>query len=146
MSIPSDITAIMLDTSAAIDLLDEFDDAPPARVARRQERIPAAVRYAQEWVLPVPVVGELKFGALNSMRREANTAKVEAFMARCRIADSTAATAQAYADIRHVLYEQGLLIPENDLWIAASSLESRLPLATSDPHFDRVGGLDVHRT
>ena len=133
---------VVLDTSAAIDILDEDGD----RGARRVERVPEDVRSAAEWVLPVPVVGELKFGALNSERHEANLSKVNRFLARCRIVDSTATTAAVYATVRLALHRQGQLIPENDLWIAASSLEADLPLATSDPHFDSVPGLAIRRT
>ncbi len=37
--------------------------------------------------LPVPVVGELRFGALNSRRAHKNCECVEALVARCRVLD-----------------------------------------------------------
>jgi len=44
--------------------------------------------------LPVPVIGELRFGALNSARAAGNLAAIESFIARCRVlvADRQTAT------------------------------------------------------
>ena len=73
----------------------------------------------EQFLLPVPVVGELQYGALNSKRHAENLAEVERLVARCRVLDVTAATAAVYARLRLVLKEKGKPTPENDLWIAA---------------------------
>lgn len=96
----------------------------------------------QDIVLPVPVVGELRYGALNSRRSAENLAEVERLVSRCRVLDITAATADVYARLRLGLKEKGKPIPENDLWIAALCVEHEVPLVTLDGHFDVIKGLE----
>jgi tRNA(fMet)-specific endonuclease VapC len=55
------------------------------------------------------------------------------------------ATAEIYANLAAELERKGTPIPENDIWIAAVSLELDMPLATRDAHFERVAGLAVLR-
>ena len=97
---------------------------------------------AEGFLLPVPVIGELRYGALNSRRSAENLAEVERLVGRCRVLDMTAATAAVYARLRLGLKEKGKPIPENDLWIAALCLEHHVPLVTLDGHFDAVDGLE----
>ena len=99
----------------------------------------------QEFLLPVPVIGELRYGALNSRRSTENLAEVERLVARCRVLDITAATADVYARLRLGLKEKGKPIPENDLWIAAVCVENQVPLVTLDAHFDAVEELERRR-
>jgi tRNA(fMet)-specific endonuclease VapC len=94
-----------------------------------------------QFVLPATVVGELRYGALNSRRSRENLALVERLSGRCVILPVTESTADVYARIRVRLREQGKPIPENDLWIAAACIEHELPLAAIDSHFDVVEGL-----
>jgi tRNA(fMet)-specific endonuclease VapC len=54
-----------------------------------------------------------------------------------------AATAERYGIVKNQLARAGTLIPENDIWIAASALEHGLPIATRDEHFRHVSGLTV---
>ena len=99
----------------------------------------------EEFLLPVPVIGELRYGALNSKRRTDNLAEVERLVARCHTLDITAATAAVYAGLRLHLKEKGKPIPENDLWIAALCVEHQVPLATLDRHFELIEGLERRR-
>jgi len=49
-----------------------------------------------------------------------------------------------YAEATRFLRRNGLLIPTNDLWIAATALAHRMPVATRDrAHYERVPGLEV---
>ena len=98
-------------------------------------------KASSEFLLPVPVIGELRYGALNSRRNTENLAEVERLVSRCRVLDVTSATATVYARLRLALKEKGKPIPENDLWIAALCVEHQVPLATLDSHFDSVEGL-----
>ena len=52
-------------------------------------------------------------------------------------------TVSLYIEIRRNLDELNAIIPENDLWIAASAVEHDLPLLTSDGHFRRVSGIKI---
>ncbi len=122
---------LALDTNAAIRLLND------ARGARDW------IQDADRLLLPVPVVGELRFGALNSSKPEANLSRVQALIERCGVLAATLTTAEVYADVRIQLKRAGKPIPENDVWIASICLEHRMPLATFDEHFRHVAGLRV---
>jgi tRNA(fMet)-specific endonuclease VapC len=51
---------------------------------------------------------------------------------------------EIYSSITRHLRKQGQLIGSNDLWIAANTLEQKLPLVTRNVvDFQRVPGLDV---
>lgn len=86
--------SVALDTSVAIDVL----------VDRAKSLTSQPIT---EFLLPVPVVGELRYGALNSRRTEENLAEVERLVARCRILDITLATADVYARVRLDLKKKG---------------------------------------
>jgi tRNA(fMet)-specific endonuclease VapC len=123
--------SVALDTSVAIALL-----AGQASALLAQPR--------NDIVLPAPVIGELRYGALNCRRAVDNLADVERLVSRCRVLDVTASTAATYAQLRLGLKQKGKPIPENDLWIAALCVEHGIPLATLDGHFDAVEGLGRH--
>jgi len=56
----------------------------------------------------------------------------------------TESVARIYAGLARQLREKGNLIGANDLWIAASAMENRLPLVTRNlEHFSRISGLEV---
>jgi tRNA(fMet)-specific endonuclease VapC len=109
-STPVNGSSVALDTSVAIDVL-----------AGRAESLTA--QAITEFLLPVPVIGELRYGALNSRKPDENLAEVERLVARCRVMDITLATAAVYARLRLQLKTKGKPIPGNDLWIAASCVE-----------------------
>jgi tRNA(fMet)-specific endonuclease VapC len=121
--------SVVLDTSVAIAVLAgqaaSFVSQPP-----------------REFILPAPVIGELRYGALNSRRSSQNLAEVERLVGRCRVLDITASTAAVYARLRLSLKSKGKPIPENDLWIAAVCVEHQIPLVTLDGHFEVVDGLE----
>ncbi len=122
-------TSIALDTSVAIAIL-----------AGEAESLLSLGPF----LLPVPVVGELRYGALNSRRSSENLAAVEPLVERCRVLGVTTTTAEVYARVRLALRQQGEPIPENDLWIAATCVEHQVPLAAVDRHFDAVKSLTRH--
>ena len=128
---PATGSEIALDTNQVIAVLNDRGDAGTW--------IQAFLRIC----IPAPVVGELRFGALNSGKPEANERKIDAFLARCSVLPVTAETGAVYAQIRHSLKRKGTPIPENDLWIAASAVEHGLTLVTGDDHFDVIEELVV---
>jgi predicted nucleic acid-binding protein len=73
---------IALDTSVAIDVL-----AATAGAA-------ALLSAVSEHLLPAPVVGELRYGALNSRKAPENLVKVEALVRRCVVLNVTVSTAE----------------------------------------------------
>lgn len=122
-------SSVALDTSVAIDVL-----------AGRAESL--ASQPIQEFLLPVPVIGELRYGALNSRKAAENLAEVERLVGQCRVLDITSTTAEVYARLRLDLKKKGKPIPENDLWIAAICVEHQVRLAAVDGHFDAVDELE----
>jgi tRNA(fMet)-specific endonuclease VapC len=127
-STPGSGDRVALDTSVAIDVL----------AAKADIRLLSSV---SEHLLPAVVVGELRYGALNSRKAAENLAKVEALITRCVVLNVTVATATVDAELRLALKQKGKLIPENDLWIAAICVEHRVPLAAFDAHFDAIDDL-----
>jgi predicted nucleic acid-binding protein len=64
-------------------------------------------------------------------------------LAQCALVPIDESIARRYATIRLQLKKVGRPIPENDLWIAATSIELGTPLLTRDNHFDRLHDLQV---
>ncbi len=102
-------------------------------------------RFAQvyQWSIPVPVLGEYRFGLLRSRLRSRLETAVDELERTEEILVATSRTARVYAQIREELRIKGKPIPVNDQWIAALAREHGLPVATNDPHFGEVDGLDV---
>ncbi len=122
---------IVLDTNAAIAALSGEGDA--ARFFGAFEAV----------YLPVPVIGELRYGALNSARPKENLMVIEGLTARCPALPLDERAAVVYAEVRAGLKRRGRPIPENDVWIAAICVQHHLPLATRDSHFQEIEGLRV---
>lgn len=114
---------VALDTNQAVHLLND---------------VPAVVAWLDSFdhlYLPVAVLGELLYGALNSSKATDNLSKVDALVARCVVLESGVMTSRVYAQLRLDLKKRGRPVPENDLWIAATCVERGIPLATDDAHF-----------
>jgi tRNA(fMet)-specific endonuclease VapC len=122
-------SSIALDTSAAIAAL------------RGDPQAVSAIQSFGSPCLPVPVLGELRFGAINSGRATENLIVIEGLASRCAVLVADAQTATVYAEVRAALKQQGRPIPENDVWIAAICIQHDVPLATGDAHFQSVRGL-----
>lgn len=124
---------LALDTSVVIALLNDAGDTREW------------LRNFDQLMLPVVVIGELRFGALNSQRAPENTQRINDFVAAQEVLPITNATTTAYARIRLQLKRAGKPIPDHDIWIAATCIEHDLQLATGDGHFESVEGLKVER-
>ena len=94
-------------------------------------------------ILPVTVLGELLYGALNSAKTEKNEQVIQQFAAYSIVMQIDEAVAKRYANVRFNLKKNGTPIPENDIWVAAACLEIEVPLLSQDRHFKLVEGLDV---
>lgn len=95
--------------------------------------------------VPVIALGELRFGALNSVRIEENLQSIEGFAAEANVLPCDEDTARFYGGIKDGLRRKGRPIPENDVWIAATVLRYDLPLVTRDSHFEHVAELQVEQ-
>jgi predicted nucleic acid-binding protein len=124
-------SSIALDTNQAIAILND---------------VPAAVAFYgafAELCLPVTVLGELRYGTLNSGKVNQNLERIDRLAGRCKLLGVGDVTATWYAKLRLALKRIARPIPENDLWIAATCAEHDLPLATADGHFTVVAGFRV---
>jgi tRNA(fMet)-specific endonuclease VapC len=118
-----------LDTCAVIDIL-----------AGRQEPVDALAEYDDVLVSHV-VLGELIFGCHRSRHPERELARIAAWLPTVSIITATPETAGIYGSMAADLEKRGIRIPQNDLWIAAICVQSKLPLVSSDSHFSRPPGL-----
>ena len=54
------------------------------------------------------------------------------------LADVSTTTSLYYSKIYKALKGSGRMIPQNDIWIAASAIEKGYVLATHDEHFSQI--------
>jgi tRNA(fMet)-specific endonuclease VapC len=111
----------------------------------RDPELRARVNGEGELYLNVVILGELFFGAANSDYPERNLERVGAFASGAVLLTPDAETALRYGTLKSRLSKLGRLIPENDMWIAATALEHDLTLVTRDGHFEQVEGLRRER-
>src|ERR1019366_5240058 len=116
----------LLDTNAAIALLNG-DSVLGSKLSGESDIY-----------LPVPVAGELYYGAAKSARVAANMAKVSAFVAANVLISCDHTTALNYGQVKAALEAKGRRIPDNDMWIAAVTRQYKLTLVTRDAHFQEV--------
>ena len=101
------------------------------------------IEKAETIFLPVVVLGELFYGAINSSRPKENEQAVHKFLAQSVLVVIDEAIAGRYAAIRLKLKKAGHPIPENDLWVAAACLEFDIPLLSRDTHFNYIHDFKV---
>jgi len=93
--------------------------------------------------LPIIVVGELYYGAMHSTRIQKNVKKIKDLVDRYNVLLLDNEVAFKYGQIKTLLRRKGKPIPENDIWIAAFSLQQKLTLVTRDRHFDEIDKLKI---
>jgi tRNA(fMet)-specific endonuclease VapC len=91
--------------------------------------------------LPLAVVGKLLYGANCAPNPERQLGRVRAFAARSNVVYPNQETAEIYGRIKTELRRRGRMIPENDLWIAATAIQHEMPVLTQDSHFQEVPGV-----
>ena len=106
-------------------------------------RVCTLIEKADTLFLPVVVLGELLYGAVNSAKPQKNEQVVHKFSAQSVVAPIDETIAIRYSTVRLELKTIGHPIPENDIWVAATCLELVVPLLTRDGHFDYIRGLEV---
>ena len=93
--------------------------------------------------IPVIVMGELIFGAEKSQLKQSNKEKYVNFCLSYPLLDVTKKVAEEYGKLKYVLQKSGNIMPENDMWIAATAIANDLQVVTQDRHFDLIKGLTV---
>jgi tRNA(fMet)-specific endonuclease VapC len=125
----------MLDTNICIYIAK---NRPPEVRARFGEMKPGQI------VMSPITLGELQFGASKSNQRAKALAEIEKLLQDVPVEDLGMGAAEVYGEIRAVLQKQGILISNNDLWIASHAIALGVTLATNNEReFRRVPGLTV---
>jgi tRNA(fMet)-specific endonuclease VapC len=97
---------------------------------------------AEDLALPLTTYAELLVGAEKSSQRERVLRQIELFLEAHEIVEITEEVAEHYARIRASLESGGVIIGNNDLWIAATTLAHGATLVTNNTaEFARVPGL-----
>lgn len=120
---------VIFDTNAASGLIRQLPDL--------MQVVDSSCRVH----LPLAVVGELLYGANCAPNPERQLARVRSFAARSTVLFPDQLTAEVYGRIKTALRLKGRMIPENDLWIAATAIQHGLPVLTQDSHFKEVPGI-----
>lgn len=87
--------------------------------------------------------GEIVEGLLGVERSRDRLHEFEQLTSSVDLLPVDVPVARHYAQVRSTLRAEGRLIPDNDLWIAATALEHNLTLVSRDSHFERVPGLEL---
>lgn len=109
------------------------------------EKIKEILENADEIFIPATVLGELYSGFQIGSLTEKNMTELDDFLSKqgVSIIEINKEIAFRYGFITKKLRKQGTPIPTNDIWIAASTMETGSILLSSDKHFKEVPGLMV---
>ena len=112
-------------------------------MANGSREIAKLLESADGILVPAVVVGELMYGFLKGSRCADNEAGLNRFLEQPGVSFQpvTRGIAERYGYVKAALKTKGTPIPENDVWIAATVLETGCRLLSYDGHFDKVGGL-----
>lgn len=103
-----------------------------------------AQHSANELLMSVITLGELRYGAEKSQAKEKALSVIETLANAMRIEDLPEAAAEHYGQIRADLHQSGQIIGNNDLWLAAHARSQNWVLVTNNEReFLRVEGLKV---
>lgn len=109
----------------------------------RPEAIGLFDRLASDGIaVSVVAWGEVYEGVIGSPDRRR---EFDEFSTRIDVLLVNIAVARRYAETRFYLRASGSLIPDNDLWIAATALAHDLAVVSQDEHFRRVPGLRIYQ-
>lgn len=114
-----------------------------AALGRRNFHIRNIVETADEVVLSTIVLGELHAGFALGSRKKKNKRELGEFLKEpgITIAPPTEGIAERYGEVVRILRENGTPLPTNDIWIAATALETGSRILSFDTHFGLVPGI-----
>ncbi len=123
----------LLDTNIVIALFDNDKD------------VLANLQSVDNVLVPSVVIGELYYGAFNSGKQKENIKRINDFRNDANILSCDAETGKHYGKIKKELKDKGNPIPENDIWIAALSIQYGIELITRDKHFAMIENLKTSK-
>ena len=91
------------------------------------------------------VIGELFAGFHGGGKLTQNREELRSFLRKdgVEVIDVTIETAEIFGEIKAGLRKKGSMLPLNDIWIAAHSIETGSKLVTYDKHFKSIDGLRI---
>jgi len=91
------------------------------------------------------VIGELFAGFYRGERLSQHREELRAFLDKdgVEVIDVSIETAEIFGEIKASLSKEGKMIPLNDIWIAAHSVETGAKLISYDTHFKSICGLRI---
>ena len=122
-----------------------IDTSGYSRLALHRAELVKCVEVAETINIHSIVLGELFAGFYLGRREKENRQSLNDFieLPGVQVVDIDASIADRYGILVKILRNQGTPIPTNDIWIAATSLETGSRLVTYDSHFNCVPGLLV---
>jgi tRNA(fMet)-specific endonuclease VapC len=97
----------------------------------------------RNFVISTIVLGELEFGVQNSKQFVKHSRQLKDFMTCVEVIKLDKETAFSYGQIKTELRKLGKPIPENDIWIAALTMQYNTILLTNDAHFKNIEALKI---
>ena len=104
-------------------------------------QIAARLKSASELYLPLTALGEILYGIGRSGNDPRAIGPWQQFSRNVVLLRPDESTAATYAEMKNHLASKGRIIPDNDIWIAATARSHDLPLYCRDGHFDELTGL-----
>jgi tRNA(fMet)-specific endonuclease VapC len=124
-------TSYLLDTSMLVLLLKQ-----DTKISKKLAEVGEATFYVSTIAL-----GELYYGAEHSINIEKSRADVDTLTRTMTILTADNATARKYGLLKHEQRARGWMLPDNDLWIAATAFQYGLTLIARDHHFTWIADL-----
>ena len=114
-----------------------------SNLRRGNARILDLLNECDEILVPAATYAELTYGFLRGGKMSENESMLNSFLLEERVSFQpvTQSIAERWGYVKASLAQHGTPIPDNDIWIAATALETGTRLVSYDRHFDSVGGL-----
>ncbi len=121
-----------------------LDTSAYSHLRRRHKKVLDWVAAADAVDLSTTVIGELEAAFRLGTRYQENSSALSEFLAEPFVAlrPVSQSVAKRYGELFARLRQAGTPLPVNDIWIAASALDSRAHLITFDSDFARIEGLE----
>ena len=116
-----------------------------SELAKGNAHVRELLENADEIVMSTVVMGELYAGFRLGSRSSEKSRQLREFLDTpgVEVTAPGAIIAERYGELVRVLRQNGTPIPTNDMWIAATALETASRVVTFDSHYQHVPGLMV---
>src|SRR5690554_2481699 len=109
------------------------------RLLTGDEKVLIALGKAETTFISVIVIGELLSGFRGGTKETKNKDLLERFLQKptVKILNITTETAEIFSELYDGLKKAGTPLPVNDIWLAATGVETGSVLITYDEHFKK---------